>query len=177
MCNNPYVLPVKRLGNEKNPRLVILLCNPGGDPRWPCRLPEYAMRADRVYKDAGMLLDSLQEYNSWWDDFFGVFQKHNIKPSEVLLLEYYPYHTVASGDFSHNPQKWYDTYACNALDENVAILRQQMMRGIPIFGYYYGDWVRAISELKDYQTFHKSHGRWKKQKIKELDAFLSKGIN
>lgn len=171
MCYDPYVLPVKRLGNEENPRLVILLCNPGGDPQWSRRLPEYAMRADRVYKDSKMPLDLLQEYNPWWDDFIAVFQKYHIKTSEVLLLEYYPYHSGSSDDFVHNPKHW-DGYARKALDENIKILRQQMAQSIPIFGYYYSDWLRAIPELKEYQQFNKTDKRWKKLKIKELDRFL-----
>lgn len=176
MCVEPYILPVKWLGNEKNPRLVILLCNPGGDPKWPKRLPEYTMQRDDVYKDSGMSLTECQKYNDWWDDFFGVFEKHKLNPADVLLLEFYPCHTVSSRDFSHNPNKWND-YARAALDSNIAILRRHMAHGQPVFGYYWGDWVRVVPELKDYAHFCKSEDAWKKQKIKELDKFLSKEVS
>lgn len=175
VCIDPYVLPVKWFGNEKNPRLVILLCNPGGDPKWPKRLPEYTMQRDDVYKDSGMSLTECREYNDWWDDFFDVFEKHKLNPADVLLLEFYPYHTVSSHNFSHNPNKWND-YARAALDSNIAILRRHMTQGLPIFGYYWADWVRVVPELQDYKRFCKSEGAWKKQKIKELDEFLSKGV-
>ncbi len=176
VCIEPYVFPVKWFGNEKNPRLVILLCNPGGDPKWPKRLPEYAMQKDGVYKDAGISLADCQKYNDWWDDFFDVFEKHKLNPADVLLLEFYPYHTVSSRDFSHNPEKWND-YARAALDSNIEILRRYIAQGLPIFGYYWGDWLRTVPELQDYDIFHKSEGTWKKQKIKELDEFLTRGLD
>ena len=173
---DPYVLPVKWFGNEKNPRLVILLCNPGGDPKWPERLPEYTMQRDGVYKDSGMSLTECRKYNDWWDDFFGVFEKHKLTPADVLLLEFYPYHTVSSRDFSHNPKTW-DKDIRDILDSNIAILRRHMAQGLPVFGYYWCDWVRVVPELQDYKRFCKSEGAWKKQKIKELCKFLSKEIS
>lgn len=176
VCIDPYVLPVKWFGNEKNPRLVILLCNPGGAPKWPKRLPEYAMQKDGIYKDAGMSLADCQKYNDWCDDFFDVFEEHKLNPADVLLLEFYPYHTVSSRGFSHNPNKWNDD-ARAALESNIEILRRHMMQEMPIFGYYWGDWLRAVPELKEYANFYKSKGAWKKQKIKELDEFLTRGID
>ena len=50
------------------------------------------------------------------------------------------------------------------------------MQGMPIFGYYWADWLRVVPELQDHKRFCKSEGAWKKQKIKELDEFLSKGV-
>lgn len=173
MCVDPYVLPVKWLGNVENPHLIILLCNPGGDPKWPKRMPEGYMELDGVYKDSGMSLTECRKYNGWWDDFFGVFETHNINPSDVLLLEFYPYHSVSSGAFSHNPDKW-NEYARAALNENIAILRRHMARGVLVFGYYWGDWLRVVPELNSYANF--SQGAWKKQKIKELSNFISKGV-
>jgi len=173
MAVNPYALPVKRLGNERNPKLVILLSNPGGDPKWPYRLPEYTMDLHGEYKDARMSLIKCREYNDWWDDFFRIFEKHDINPADVLLLEFYPYHTVSSGDFNSDSRKW-NRYACVALDENITILRRCLARNIPVFGYYYGCWLRTIPKLKEYRRFYKSRGRWKSQKIKEFDNFLVK---
>jgi len=172
MSVNPYVLPVKRLGNERNPKLVILLSNLGDDAKWPCRLPEYTMNLRGEYKDAGMSLKKCREYNDWWDDFFRIFEKYDINPADVLLLEYYPYHTISSGDFNPNSRKW-NSYACAALDENITILRRCLARNILVFGYYYGCWLHIIPELQNYMHFHKSKGRWKSQKIKELDNFLN----
>lgn len=167
-----YDLPVVRLGNDENPRLVILLWNPGGNPQWPKRLPEYAMRADGRYATTGMHLNSLQEYNDWWDDFCAVFRERGIEQSEVLFLEYYPYHTASSRDIP--PEAMWPHGARDARDENVALLRRCMARNVPVFGYYPAPWLRRVTELRTYTLFQKSNRAWKKQKIKELENFLSK---
>ena len=78
MQKNPYILPVKRYGNERNPKLVILLCNPGDDPIKYERLPDYTMYLKGEYKDAGLSLDIACKYNGWWDDFFNVFSRRSI---------------------------------------------------------------------------------------------------
>ena len=166
-----YDLPVVRLGNDSNPRLVILLWNPGGNPQWPKRLPEYAMRLDGCYAPTGMPLDSLQEYNDWWDDFCAAFREHGVKNSEVLFLEYYPYHTASSRDIP--PETTWPNDARDARDENADLLRRCMARNVPVFGYYPAPWLRWVTELHTYTPFQKSNRGWKKQKIKELEIFLS----
>lgn len=166
------VLPVKRLGNDKNPKLVVLLCNPGGDPMLPKRLPEYAMDKDGVYKDSGMPLDTAWEYNGWWDDFFKIFDKHNLKHSDVLFLEYYPYHTVSSADIP--PEKEWPADALKVRDENIALLQKCIKTNAIIFGYYPGKWLNKVRDLERYHNFYKSTAGWKSGKIKELDKFLNK---
>ena len=175
MLDNKFQLPVKRIGNEVNPKLVILLCNPGGNPDLYKRLPEYAMKVDSVYKDTQMSLNVIKQYSDWFDDILNVISQHGLKPDELLFLEYYPYHTVASGGFNHNQNKW-DDDAKTALRENIEILKKHMSSGVPIFGYYCGDWKRVVPELKKYEPKHLSTKGWKKTKIKELNNFLSKGI-
>ena len=170
MSRDLYDLPVVRLGNDRNPRLVILLWNPGGNPQWSKRLPEYAMRADGCYAPTGMPLDGLQEYNGWWDDFFNVFKQVNLKSSDVLVLEYYPYHT-RDVPLIPNYNQWTD-YAKNALSENKKLLSKFMYKNIPVFGYYYSHWLREVPELKEYKLFYKSRARFKTHKIKELHQFL-----
>lgn len=170
MQRNPYILPVKRYGNEHNPKLVILLCNPGDDPLKYERLSDYTLYLKGEYKDAGLSLDIACKYNDWWDDFFDVFKKVKLKSSDVLVLEYYPYHTC---DMSLIPNynQWTD-YAKNALSENKKLLSKFMYKNIPVFGYYYSYWLREVSELKNYKLFYKSRNRFKKSKCKELYKFL-----
>lgn len=165
-----FVLPVKRYGNEHKPKLVILLCNPGDEPMKYERLPEYTMYLDGKYKDTGLSLDIACRYNDWWDDFFNVFKQVNLKPSDVLVLEYYPYHTR---DMSLVPDynQWTD-YAKKALSENEKLLSKFMYKNIPVFGCYYSHWLREVPELKEYKLFYKSRARFKNQKIKELHQFL-----
>ena len=125
------ILPVKRTGNQKNPKLIILLSNPGGNPDWPKRLPEYAMDADGEYHDADMDLSVCRDYNEWFDDIITIAARYGIKPSQILILEYYPYHTVRSADFIQNPNKW-NSYARDALTENVAILRTHIVHDVQV---------------------------------------------
>jgi hypothetical protein len=170
MQPNPYILPVKRYGNERNPKLIILLCNPGDDPIKCERLPDYTMYLDGKYKEAGLSLDVAYKYNEWWDEFFTVFKQAKLKPSDVLVLEYYPYHTC---DMSLVPNynQWTD-YAKNALSENKKLLNKFMSKNVPVFGYYYSHWLREVPELKNYKLFYKSRARFKNRKIKELHQFL-----
>ena len=170
MQRNPYILPVKRYGNESNPKLVILLCNPGDNPLKYERLSDYTLYLKGEYKDAGLSLDIACKYNDWWDDFFDVFKKVKLKSSDVLVLEYYPYHTC---DMSLMPNcnQWTD-YAKTALSENKKLLQKFMSKNVPVFGYYYSHWLREVSELKNYKLFYKSRNRFKKSKCKELYKFL-----
>lgn len=170
MQPNLYILPVKRYGNERNPKLVILLCNPGDDPLKYERLPDYTMFLDGTYKDTSLSLDTACKYNDWWDDFFNVFKQVNLKSSDVLVLEYYPYHTC---DMSLVPNynQWTD-YAKTALSENIKVLQKHMSKNVPVFGYYYSHWLREVPKLKEYKLFYKSRVRFKNHKIKELHQFL-----
>lgn len=173
MSDNKYQLPIKRIGNENEHKLAVLLCNPGGNPDLYKRLPEYVMRSDRVYKDAGMSLDIVTQYSEWFDDMLKVIAQHGLAPNDLLFLEYYPYHTVSSDGFNHKPETW-DEYAQKALQENVEILHKCMATHVPIFGYYYGDWLRMVPDLKKYEPKCLSAKGWKKSKIKDLDKFLQK---
>ncbi len=170
MKENKYILPVKRIGNARNPRVVILLSNPGGDWRMYKRLPDYAMYLDGKYTDQGGQIKTAQEYNAWWDDFVNVARTNGMDSKDILALEYYPYHTVSSSEIPKY-KDWTD-YAKCALAENIDILKNCMRKGVPVFGYYHGLWTCAVPELKTYTCFYKSAQSWKNNKIKEFRAFL-----
>ncbi len=173
VINNPYVLPVKRIGNSRNPKLVILLSNPGEDWRMPKRLPDYTMYLDGKYKDQDGLIRIAQEYNAWWDDIVEVARVNGIEPENILALEYYPYHTISSAEIPKY-NEWTD-YAKSALDENIEILQKCIKDGAIIFGYYHGFWSRKVEELSMHPKFYKSTQAWKSNKIKELHVFLKSG--
>ena len=103
-------------------------------------------------------------------NFLNVFKQVNLKPSDVLVLEYYPYHTREMS-LIPNYNQWTD-YAKNALSENKKLLSKFMAKNIPVFGYYYSHWLREVPKLKEYKLFYKSRARFKNHKIKELHQFL-----
>ncbi len=172
MQQNLYILPVKRYGNEYNPKLVILLLNPGDSTEFPKRLPDYTMNNEGVYKDSGNSITVLREYNKWFDDFYTVFINNDLRESDVLMLEYYPYHTANMSEIP-NKSDW-TKYAKESLIENKELLHKFISQNIPVFGYYYSHWVQDIPQLKEYSLFYPSKKRFKKQKCSELHTFLQK---
>lgn len=168
--------PVKRIGNEKNPKLIILLSNPGADPKYYKRLPEYVMEKDGFYKDSGMNLNMEREYVSWWDNILNKTDKY-ISDSDILALEFYPYHTSKATEIPE--YKNWNEYVKNSLDENMKLLKNFMDKNILIFGYYWGGWLQKMPELKDYSNFYMSKNtQGQSNKIKELIKFLlEKNLN
>ena len=167
------MFPVKRIGNEKNPKILILLSNPGGNPKNYKRLPEYVMDKDGVYKDANMCMSDSREYVEWWDNVLTITDKYGIKESEVLALECYPYHTVGSADIPK--YKNWDKYSTEALEENKKLLEKFINQNVLVFGYYWGNWVREVKDLESYRNFYKSKNTMGQAgKIKELEEFLKK---
>ena len=173
------IFPVSRVGNEKSPRLVVLLCNPGGDPKYYKRLDEYPMNQDGIYKSSGMNLHKCREYCEWWDNFLNKTDKFGIKDTEILALEYYPYH---SPNVNSSKDWIWDEFAIQSLAQNKKLLLKHIAHGVPVFGYYYGLWVskkdkelyNALSQLNDVQ-FHKSkNARGQPAKLKDLENWLSK---
>lgn len=167
-----FLYPVKRIGNEKNPKLIILLSNPGGDPKSYKRLPEYVMEKNDLYSATRMNLAMEREYCLWWDDILKKTDKY-ISDSDILALEFYPYHTVKSSDIPQNQQNW-NSFAKESLEENINLLKKFMDKDISIFGYYWGDWLKEVPELEQYPNFYKSKNTQAKgNKIKDLVSFLS----
>ena len=167
--------PVSRIGNEKSPKLIILLCNPGGDAKYYKRLAEYSMDKDDFYKPIGMNLHIYREYCEWWDNVLKKTDKFGIKDTEILALEYYPYHTKRSNDSKH----WnWDKFAQKSLLKNKELLLKHITNGVPVFGYYYGFWLndkdigKALLKL-NYKQFYKSrNGLGQSLKLKDLENYL-----
>ncbi len=87
-----YPFPISRLGNEVNPKLVILLENPNSNPNHIKVNPEYAMSLDGVFASKGMPISLVKEYDSWWLKLSKVWEGY-LNDDDILALEYYPYAT------------------------------------------------------------------------------------
>ncbi len=166
-----YPYPTKRYGNEKNPKLVILLENSGADPNHIKWNPEYVMAQDGVYKDAGMTFSVLKEYIKWWHDLSELW-KEKFSDEDVLVLEYYPYPTDRNNKRKEiyptkNEQQW-NKYAKQALKENVTLLKKAMSKKVPIFVYYQAGWLEEVPDLKSYhgEISHIDRKRWRPAGIK-----------
>ncbi|MDE6481410.1 MAG: hypothetical protein K2L25_01140 [Alphaproteobacteria bacterium] len=161
---------VSRIGNERTPRLIILLCNPGGNPKWPRRFPEYAMDKDGCYKQIGMNFSQVREYCEWWDNVLNVTDKY-VKDSDILALEYYPYHTPGMCKETNNKALW-DDFAKNSLEQNKKLLQKHMGNGVPVFGYYWGNWLKEnIPGLTKY-CYQSKNTRGQASKLHDLKDFL-----
>lgn len=174
MVENKYRFPVKRIGNERSPKLVILLCNPGKKPKHYKRLSDYTMSLDGCYMDAGNKFSVVREYEEWWDGVLTITDAFGIPDTKILALEFYPYHTESSADIPKYNQ--WDDYAKSALNENIKILEKCVSKNIPIFGYYHGNWMgleRVKELLRSYPGFYKSKNcKGPAPKLKELRNFL-----
>lgn len=167
------LFPVSRIGNEKSPKLIILLCNPGGDVKYYKRLPEYVMDKDKFYKSSGMNLHTYREYCAWWDNILKKTDKY-IQDTDILALEYYPYHTKRSND----SKNWlWDDFAQKSLIQNKKLLLKHIENGVRVFGYYYGFWLSDpdIANRLPASTFGKSKNRLGQSlKLKDLETWLEK---
>ncbi len=161
--------PVKRIGNERNPEIIILLSNPAGNPEKSKQFPEYTMSRDGGYSEIGMDLKIFREYCQWWDRLLTVTDDFDISPSSVLAIEYYPYHTTSSNEIP--PRCNWTKFAAAALDENIKIIKKFQARGIPVFGYYWGEWQWLIDGFYKSLPCRGPYG-----KMAELEKFLKKYI-
>lgn len=176
MSENKYRFPVKRIGNEKSPKLVMLLCNPGRNPEYYKRLSDYTMFLDGVYADVGNKFSIVRQYEEWWDKILNITDEFDIPDTKILALEYYPYHTETSSDIPKYSQ--WDDYAKTILNENIKILERCISKNIPVFGYYPGNWMRlkgVRDMLRNYPDFYKSRNcQGQAVKLTELQTFLEK---
>lgn len=162
--------PLSRIGNTSNPKIVILLANPGGDIT-DKNLPEHKM--GNKYKSESMKFSVFRKYCDWWDALLEITDKYNIKDSYVCSLDYYPYHSKTSKDIP-NKKKW-DDYSLKMLEKNKKLLTKFINKKIPIFGYYWGHWLKEIPTLIN-NNFYKSKNGWKNTKRQEFQKFLKKII-
>ena len=177
MPDNKYIYPVKRQGNEKKPKLIILLANPGDSVDHYKRFPEYVMDKDGFYKDSGMHLDSYRVYCKWWDTVLSITDSVGISAKDVLALEFYPYHTAESSDIPK--QDTWDKYAKTALQENLALFNKHIKNKVPVFVYYKVKWKENIEnefgkELlqTNQDIIGYSSSRWQNVILKDLKKFL-----
>jgi len=150
-----YPYPITRLGNEINPKLIILLENPNSNPEHLKMNPEYAMKLDGVYSNKGLPISIIKEYDIWWFQLSKTWAGF-INNDDVLALEYYPYATFEDENLKHkeiypgkNDKKWND-FALNALEENKVLILKFIDLKIPIFVYYKSGWMSEIKELNEY---------------------------
>lgn len=147
-----FDLPIKRIGNEKNPKLIIFLENPGSNPNQLKWSSEYTMYLDKVYKDCGMSFSIVKEYEKWWFELSQIWLKASkFADKDVLSMEFYPYSTHPEGkrkEIYLNP--WND-YAQNSLKENRFLLMKFMKKTLPIFVYYKSNWLKSVPELNEYK--------------------------
>lgn len=146
-----FNLPVKRIGNEINPKLIILLENPGSNPEHMKWSSEYTMKIDNVYKDSGMSFSIVKQYEKWWFEISEIWSKDNkFDDDEILSLEYFPYATNRGDKQKEIYQNSWNDYAKKSLIENRTLLIKFMKKSIPIFVYYKSNWFKSLPELNSY---------------------------
>jgi hypothetical protein len=149
-----YPYPFERIGNEANPKLIILLENPSANCEHLKWNHEYAMFKDGVYKKSGMDFSVVKEYESWWFELAEIW-KIKFEDKDILSLEYYPYATnQLSKSKEIYPKSIVETWPIEALDAlatNVEIIKREMKKHVPIFIYYKSGWFDIILELADYK--------------------------
>ena len=169
-----YNYPVVREGNAKNPKLVILLCNPGGDQTDEESHPEYHMHQDGVYKDIGMKISDLRKYCPWWEKLLTKIESDKLTDQDILCLEYYPY---PSPDGSYIPEfsKW-DAYAQKANAENAELIKNFIKQGVIIYGFYVSSGWYKMPEIKklllNYPKYYTTNNGFLAPKIKHLSQVL-----
>jgi hypothetical protein len=146
-----FDLPVKRIGNEINPKLIILLENPGFNPSHIKWSSEYTMKIDGVYKDCGMSFSIVKQYEEWWFKLSEIWAKdNNFKDDDILSLEYYPFATLNSEKRKEIYNNLWNPYAMHSLKENIELLMKFMKQSIPIFVYYKSNWFEVVPALNQY---------------------------
>lgn len=148
---NPYIFPVSRIGNAKNPKIVILMNNPGRSPENINEMAESRMN----FKNPDDSIDKIifSEYRKecdWWDKLLEHFDPY-FDDKDILSMEYYMYHTKDSKGVPK--KKDWKKEAIEQLEINKSLLYDAMNRKIPIFAYYYGVWIDECKELLEYPYY------------------------
>lgn len=138
--------PVKREGNEQNPKLVLLMCNPGGPAEIPTLHAEYAMDKDGLYHDAGMKISDLNLYCEWWWKLLKKITGPNLAPDDILSLEYYPYHSPDGSTIP--PQSKWNEYALRSNRENIELIKRAIANGAVIYGFYMSNGWNTMPDVK-----------------------------
>lgn len=173
MKNKDKLFPIQNEGNIRNPKLVILLNNPGGSCKHIEWLPEYTMSLDGKYKDSGIKIKDLCKYSKWWHDLIEpIIKQTNFKYTDICGLEFYPYHTKQSNKIPK--QNLWDQYAKTSKEKNIKLLKKFIKQKALIFGYYYGNWEKAQPKLDKYAGYCKSLYRFPAAKRKKLLNFAKK---
>ncbi len=175
---NKYPYPVTRIGNEVNPKLIILLENPGSNIEHVKWNPEYTMKVDGVYRESGMSFSVVKEYIKWWYELSEIWsERGTLTDKDVLSLEYYPYPTskISKEKRRQLKKESWDDYALNSLDENKNLIKRFIKLNIPIFVYYQSQWLKEIPELKTYKNRSlPQKGSFRYQIKKRLEHFIKK---
>lgn len=178
---NEYKFPLQNEGNIRNPKLVILLNNPGGSCEHIEWLPEYTMNLEGKYKDSGIKIKDFCKYSQWWHNLIEpIIKQTDFKYNDICGLEFYPYHTKQSNKIPKQEQ--WDAYAKKCKKDNIKLLKKFIKQNAFIFGYYYGAWEgdediqkdNTIQNLNKYAKYHKSIYRFPAAKRKELLNFVKK---
>jgi hypothetical protein len=175
---NKYPYPVTRIGNEVNPKLIILLENPGSNIEHIKWNPEYTMKVDGVYRESGMSFSVVKEYIKWWYELSEIWSENgNLNDKHVLSLEYYPYPTSKINKEKRRQLKkdnW-DDYALNSLKDNVTLIKKFIDLNIPIFVYYKSRWFEEVPELETYENkSFRAKGSFRNQIKKRLKHFIKR---
>lgn len=151
---NKYDFPIGRIGNTKNPVLIILLENQNSYPNSYKLNPEYTMRIlgefepkNRENHEKHMKIETVVKYDKWWFELSKIWMDQELKISndEVLALEYYPFATENTDKEKEIYNlKWEDnSYAKKSLEINKEILKNALNYNIPIFVYYKSGWYEG----------------------------------
>lgn len=153
---DPFIYPVSRIGNEKNPKLIILLSNPGRKPENIEEMAESQMGLKNTDDGiSGMKFCEYRKKCPWWDNLLKVAEEYGIKDDQVLSMEYYMYHTLNSNGIPCK-KKWRQE-AIDQLEYNKKLLNQLIDKGdVLIFAYYYGHWEKEMPRLKEYYKYSRS---------------------
>lgn len=172
-----YQYPFESIGNQVNPKLIILLENPGANPyhfKWNS---EYAMEKDGVYSKSGMSLSVVKEYESWWFKLSEIWNK-KFDDNDVLALEFYPYatdpETKRNEIYPKDRQNSWDTLALKSLEKNVKILEREIKKNTPIFVYYKAGWFDVVPYLNTYPFRSQlTKTSFRHEKLKKFTNFIN----
>ena len=156
-----YDFPMARIGNTKNPVLIILLENQNSDPEHCKFNPEYTMKVEDKFKPKAstdynehMDFKTVIEYDKWWFDLsqYWIDSDLQITNSEVLALEYYPYATIyekKENEIYNVKWEGNNEYAIKSLEINKSILANALRLNIPVFVYYKAGWYgdRGVNDI------------------------------
>lgn len=146
-----YDFPIGRIGNIKNPKLIILLENQNSHPSHYTINPEYIMKVlgefepkEKYNYNESLKLETVVKYDRWWFELSQICEqfKSLVNNEEVLALEYYPFATDnSSKEKEIYESKWEDdSYAKKSLEVNKMLLKNALNYNVPIFVYYKSGW-------------------------------------